>query len=118
VEKGELDSILTRKLIEQYTEPLLARGADTLILGCTHYAYLAPLIADVVGKNIALVDTGAAVALQLQRRMLAELPARLPTSAPAVAEFFSSGDAQQSAKIISLLWGEQVAVHRLTAEFL
>ncbi|PIV92140.1 MAG: glutamate racemase, partial [Gallionellales bacterium CG17_big_fil_post_rev_8_21_14_2_50_54_146] len=44
--------------------PLLERGADTLILGCTHYPFLSPLIRAVVGDNIALIDTGAAVARQ------------------------------------------------------
>ncbi len=41
VERGELNSARTRELIERYTVPLLARGADTLILGCTHYPFLA-----------------------------------------------------------------------------
>src|SRR5574340_1219720 len=69
VERGDLAGPETRSLIERYTAPLLARGADTLILGCTHYPFLAPLIRDVVGTDIALIDTGAAVARHLQRRI-------------------------------------------------
>jgi glutamate racemase len=116
VETGELHSPRTRALIEQYTAPLLARGADTLILGCTHYPFLAALIAEVVGSHIALVDTGSAVARQLQRRIQTELPAR--AAGPAGAEFFTSGDAQQAARIISALWGQAVAVQRLPPEHL
>lgn len=116
VETGELNSARTRALIERYTEPLLARGADTLILGCTHYPFLAPLIADVVGSNIALIDTGAAVARQLQRRVQEELPARI--SGDAAAGFFTSGDAAHASRIMSLLWGEGVSVRRLPQEFL
>jgi glutamate racemase len=111
VELGELDSPQTRALIEEYTTPLLARGADTLILGCTHYPFLAPLIRKVVGDSIALVDTGAAVARQLQRRILAELPAR--TGGSAAAQFFSSGEAAQAARIMSRLWGEEVLAQKL-----
>jgi len=116
VENGELNSPKTRALIERYTEPLLARGADTLILGCTHYPFIAALISDVVGNNIALVDTGAAVARQLQRRLQTELPDRL--SSNAAAEFFTSGDAVKASQIMSMLWGEVVAVQCVPQEFM
>lgn len=115
IEMGELNSVQTRALIVRYTAPLLARGADTLILGCTHYPFLAALISEIVGNNIALVDTGAAVARQLQRRIQTELPARTTATA---AEFFTSGDAVHASRIMSLLWGEPVAVQRLSPEFL
>ncbi len=124
VELGELHSARTRELVERYTAPLLARGADTLILGCTHYPFLAPLIREMVGDGIALVDTGAAVARQLQRRIETELPARQLSVHPEPVEgrttpeqFFTSGDLDQASRIMSVLWGEQVAVQALPAEF-
>ncbi|MDO8312576.1 MAG: glutamate racemase [Sideroxyarcus sp.] len=120
VELGELNSAKTRDLVERYTAPLLARGADTLILGCTHYPFLAPLIREVVGANITLVDTGAAVARQLQRRMQTELPARKTPVHPELiegwtdfAQFFTSGDAVQASRIMSVLWGEAVTAQEL-----
>lgn len=116
VEKGELNSAQTRAMIERYTEPLLARGADTLILGCTHYPFLVPLISEVVGSNVALVDTGAAVARHLQRRMQEELPVR--ETAMAAAEFFTSGDAVQASRIMSALWGKIVEAKQLPQAFL
>lgn len=116
VEMGELNSLQTRALIERYTAPLLARGADTLILGCTHYPFLAALISEVVGSSIALVDTGAAVARQLQRRIQTELPARISDTAS--AEFFTSGNAVHARRIVSVLWGEDVEVKQLPQEFL
>ncbi len=116
VERGALDSTETRQLVERYTAPLLARGADTLILGCTHYPFLAPLIRKVVGEKIALIDTGAAVARQLQRRMESELPAR--EHGDASASFFTSGDPVLATRIVSVLWGDVSAVQTLPHEFL
>lgn len=116
VEQGELDSAKTRQLVERYTAPLLTRGADTLILGCTHYPFLAPLIRDIAGHDITLIDTGAAVARQLQRRMESELPAR--EHGDASARFFTSGDPVYATRIVSVLWGSQTAVQALPRDFL
>ena len=116
IERGELDSAETRALVERYTAPLLTRGADTLILGCTHYPFLAALIREVAGSDITLIDTGDAVARHLQRRIHSELPAR--SSGDASAQFFTSGDAAQASSIMSLLWGETVTARRLPLPFL
>lgn len=115
VERGHLTDAETRKLIERFTAPLLAQGADTIILGCTHYAFLAPLIRDVVGADITLVDTGEAVARQVQRRIQIELPHR--SAGVAGVEFFTSGDAEQASSIMSALWGEAVGALQLPQEF-
>ena len=124
VEQGDLNSVQTRELIARYTAPLLARGADTLILGCTHYPFLASLITEVVGPDIVLVDTGAAVARQLYSRVQTELPEpfgfaqdRLVEGC-ADAQFCTSGEAVQASRIMSILWGEEVAVQRLPQQFL
>ena len=111
---GELESMQTRILLKRYIDPLLARGADTLILGCTHYPFLAPMIAEIAGSDIALVDTGAAVASHLQRRIQSELPAR--TTGEASVQFFTSGDAAHASRIMSVLWGDDVEVKPLPQE--
>ncbi len=117
VERGDLAGPETRALVERYTAPLLARGADTLILGCTHYPFLAPLIREVVGANIALVDTGAAVTRELKRRAEAELPAPAHSGGTADEAFYTSGDAAQAARIMSVLWGKPVAAEPLPPAF-
>jgi glutamate racemase len=113
VERGELNSAQTRELVEHFTAPLLARGADTLILGCTHYPFLAPLISDVVGNDIVLIDTGAAVARQLQRRIH-----HIGSSIDSRAQFFTSGDPIAASRIMSALWRESVIVDQLPQEYL
>ena len=68
VERGKLDTEETRQLVELRVAPLLARRADVLVLGCTHYPFLRPLIEAAAGESIAIVDGGPAVARQVARR--------------------------------------------------
>lgn len=92
VEQGDLQGEKARSLIVQYTKPLLVQGADTLVLGCTHYPFLRPLIAEIVGPQIHLLDTGAAVAQQVRRVL--EREKRLNTDAVTrEIEWHTSGDA-------------------------
>jgi glutamate racemase len=116
VERGDLAGPETRALIERYVRPLLARGADTLILGCTHYSFLSSLIRNVAGANIVLVDTGEAVARQLQYRLRMELPER-SSDLQRTTEFWTSGNATQASRIISALWSESSAVKCLPRKF-
>lgn len=71
IEKGELQSAETAMLVRKYVEPLIEQGADTLVLGCTHYPFVRPLIEDIAAqltsKPITIVDTGEPVARQLAR---------------------------------------------------
>jgi glutamate racemase len=67
VELGETDTHITRSLLRQYIEPLLAREVDTLVLGCTHYPFLRGPISEIAGSDVAIIDTGPAVARQVAR---------------------------------------------------
>ncbi|MFH0934515.1 MAG: glutamate racemase [Pseudomonadota bacterium] len=117
VERGDLHSNEARRLVERYTAPLIKQMADTIILGCTHYPFLAPLIREVVGEEVALIDTGAAVARELKRRVDAELPPRVTAGVTGTETFHTSGDAVQAVRIMSLLWGKEVAVEPLPPGF-
>lgn len=71
VEKGELRSAETARLLHRYIAPLLEQGADTLVLGCTHYPFVRPLIEEIAGRlngqGVTVVDTGQPVARHLAR---------------------------------------------------
>ncbi len=67
VERGDLASGATRALVESYVAPLLARGVDTLVLGCTHYPFLRTLIEEIAGPEVQIIDTGPAIAQQTAR---------------------------------------------------
>lgn len=103
VEKGALDGAETRCMVEGYVLPLLERGADTLVLGCTHYPFVEPVIRAVAGEAVAIVDTGPAVARHLKRR-LEEAQLINPHAEPGAVRFVTSGDADHVGRVISLLW--------------
>jgi glutamate racemase len=71
VEAGNRGGAETRALVERYVRPLLARGADTLVLGCTHYPFVRGLIESVAGPDVTIIDPAAAVARELRRRLAA-----------------------------------------------
>ncbi|MBI4302017.1 MAG: glutamate racemase [Chloroflexi bacterium] len=67
VEKGEIEGPNVRGLLHHYLDPLVTQGIDILVLGCTHYPFLRPTIEEVLGDGVAIIDTGAAVARQVER---------------------------------------------------
>jgi glutamate racemase len=116
IERGELQNEATRQLLQHYTQPLLAAGADTLVLGCTHYPFVRPLIEEIVGPDVAIIDTGAAVARHLKHRLQEKKLLGDEISAKsATTEFWSNADAASAPEVIGLLWGQPVEVLRLPA---
>ncbi|GAB4376653.1 MAG: glutamate racemase [Elainellaceae cyanobacterium] len=116
VEAGDLTSATTRALIQEYTQPMLTAGADTLVLGCTHYPFLRPLIDEVVGADVTLIDTGVAVSRQLFRVLAAQN--LLNTSSDLGSEqFWTSGEVKTAQEIFSTLWGQPVSVDALPPMF-
>jgi glutamate racemase len=112
VERGDLDSPATRALVEQYVRPLVDSGADTIVLGCTHYAFLEPMIREVAGPGVAVIDPAPAVARELRRRLsVASLLA--PEGAVATESYFTTGDAEQGSRVMSQLLGRSVIVEQV-----
>jgi glutamate racemase len=110
VERAELTSAATRSLLAGYITPLLAAGADTLVLGCTHYPFLIELIRDIAGREVLIIDPASAVAKEVARRLG---PKRMPLSrseAPTTS-FFSSSPLEEVRVVMSALWGDNVTLH-------
>jgi glutamate racemase len=87
-----------------YLAPLRAQGVDTIVLGCTHFPFLRQLIADIVGPETSIIDTGPAVAAQV---------ARVAKSAGASHEgrdirCVTTGDPAQVAGPLARVWGERL----------
>ena len=108
IELGELDSDATAAMLARYILPLLEQGADTLVLGCTHYplvqAAIERIIAGATPREIMLVDTGEAVARQLARLIAAGGNARADDGrAPLLQGYTSASATALSAAFASLL---------------
>lgn len=116
VESGELLGSTPATLVERYVTPLLEKGADTLVLGCTHYPFLSPLIHNIAGPNVTIMDSGAAIARELGRRLTAGnlLSSRKHSGSEL---FWSSGPLSQAQTVISKLWGKNLSVESLPAAF-
>jgi glutamate racemase len=67
VESGVSDGPEAHQRVERCLRPLLEAGADTLVLGCTHFPFLTPVIETVAGPEVAVVDPAPAVARQVER---------------------------------------------------
>ena len=67
IEKGNLDGKETRDLLEKVIHPMLEKGIDTIVLGCTHYPLVIPLVKEIAGPNVNVIDPAPAVARQVQR---------------------------------------------------
>ena len=109
IEIGDLGGDRTRNLLEKYLLPLLAQGADTIVLGCTHYPFVAPLIQSIVGDNVSIIDPAAAIASQLRRR-LEEEDLLLQGTVTGKERFWTSGSVEKVQPVISQLWGAPVDV--------
>lgn len=107
VENGfvERDNKVTRLVAEQYLDPLKEAGVDTLILGCTHYPVIAPLIGDVMGGEVALIDSGRAAA-DHARRLLAEENLLADRKTAGKCSYFVSDAPEDFARNASIFLGE------------
>ena len=82
VEEGWLDTEATTLIARQYLAPIVAAGVDTLVLGCTHYPLLSPVIASIVGETVRLIDsahaTAGATRVAIEEAGLAQPPEPMP----------------------------------------
>ena len=112
VEAGEFRTPHTMALLREYVEPLVEAGADTLVLGCTHYPFLSDAIRLTAGPGIRLIDPAPAVARQLKRRL--EEPGLLNDTKKAPARIFCTTDANEAReRILRLLWTDNAVLQEL-----
>jgi glutamate racemase len=115
VEKGELSGPATEMLVERYVRPLVERGADTLVLGCTHYPFLAHAIQAAAGPSVRLIDPAVAVAREVRRRLM-NVTLLAPAGRHGTERFWTSGAPADVRPVLARLWQREVEVERLPAE--
>jgi glutamate racemase len=118
IEKGDLQAPAIHAMLERYVTPLLAQGADTLVLGCTHYPFVRDAIEQVVRAHssdpVTLIDTGEAVARQLAR--LLDAAGLLPKAAADTAN--QTGTPDVTPHIIGYTTGSAPALEAAFASLL
>jgi glutamate racemase len=106
VEEGWTSHEATRLVAREYLEPFIDDAVDTLVLGCTHYPLLKPLIAEVVGPGVRLIDSAEETAADT-RRMLAENAIQAPEG-DATYRFIASDDPKQFLSLGQRFFGESI----------
>lgn len=102
------DNSITREIIKKYLEPVLAQGVDTVILGCTHFPHLAPIIQEVCGNSITLIDNGYEAVLEA-KKVLKETGLANDESHKGAAQYFVSDKTQNFSMIANTLLGVDIS---------
>ena len=109
VERGETASEQVHVLAERLLEPVIRARVDTLLLGCTHYPFLARTIADVVGRDVVLVSSADETAFEA-RAILERTGIGAARAGPGRHRFISSGDVSEFRRLGRRLLGPELDV--------
>jgi glutamate racemase len=116
IESGDLSGPATLAILERALQPMLALGIDKVVLGCTHYPFVIPLIEEITGPAVQVIDPAPAVARQVEHVLRAQSwpgPSAQPASQPAPYRFFTTGQPESLARLLPMLLGEAGDVEKL-----
>jgi glutamate racemase len=105
IEQGNLDGEETRQILEDALLPMLGKNIDTIVLGCTHYPFVIPLIQQIVGESVRVIDPAPAVAKQTGRLLEARRMRNKPGAKGAIT-LYTSGDPDEFRSVLPMLLGE------------
>jgi glutamate racemase len=117
IEKGSIDTAALRELVETFAEPLIRAEVDTVVLGCTHYPFVAPLFRAALGDAVEVIDTAAAVAEQTARLCALRASANQERAEISHSQIrlWSSGDPRHLAQVARAWLDLDVTVSSLDA---
>ena len=101
VERGEFETPATLSLIRRYVEPMLDKGIDTLVLGCTHYPFLTQALRRVVGPDVTILEPGDAVAAVAETRLAGAAGLK---AVGCGRELFYIRDSEKHEAVLRVLW--------------
>lgn len=105
IERGDLDGPETRSILENALRPMLARDIDTIVLACTHFPFVIPLIKSIVGERVRVIDPAPAIARQTAR-LLDERGLRNTSEESGSKQYLTSGSADEFNRVLQLLMRE------------
>ncbi len=106
IEAGNTSGPETRRILEDALQPMLAQNIDTVVLGCTHYPFVIPLIEEIAGPGVRVIDPAPAVARQAAR-LLAARGWLAETGAPVPPLYYTTGRPRALAVLIQRWLGEK-----------
>ncbi len=112
IEQGLQHSQACNTLLANYINPLVNKGIDTLVLGCTHYPFVQKQISAIAGEEVNIIETAAPVTLQLEKK-LTERNITACHSQQGKHHFFSSLVNKQQQKVFSQLWQSSLTLNSL-----
>ena len=112
IEKGYLSTPKTRRILEAALKPMLKEGVDTLVMGCTHFPFVIPLIREIAGEDVRVIDPAPAVARQVKRVLEGGGLLRAADSAREKV-FLTSAEPAKLKVLLQKLLGIDAAVSRL-----
>jgi len=112
IEQGNLNGDETRHILEDALLPMLEKNIDTVVLGCTHYPFVIPLIEEIVGEKVRVIDPAPSVAKQV-KRLLEAGGLRGESDSKASVRLFTSGDPEALKSQLPILLGEDADVLRV-----
>ena len=110
IEKGELETAKTRTILENALTPMLENGIDRVVMGCTHYPFVIPLIQEIVGPQVRVIDPAPAVARQVGR-VLTDHKMENREHNRGTVRYLTSGKISQLSDLLPLLMGETGCVN-------
>lgn len=119
IEAGELATARTRIILEKALNPMLAKNVDTIVLGCTHYPFVIPLIEEITGPGVRVIDPAPAIARQTarvleQRGLIRQiLPDKDRKDEIGRLACFTTGRPDQMQTMLNLLLSLDAPIHAL-----
>lgn len=105
IEAGKLDTQETKRILEDALKPMIKQGIDTVVLGCTHYPFVIPMIEQIVGPNVRVIDPAPAIARQTMHLLERDQIAK-PGPQSGRLTFFTSADSADLQALLPKLLDE------------
>ena len=103
IEKGDLDGKGTREILEKALKPMIEKNIDTVVLGCTHYPFVIPMIKEIVGSSVNVIDPTGAIVRQVTR-VLDENKLQSESREKSNTQIFTSGKTEDMEPILLKLF--------------
>lgn len=112
IDQGNLTTPRVFSILEKALRPMLEEGIDTVVLGCTHFPFVIPVIETIVGPDVRVIDPSPAIARQVQH-LLDEGSLHNPGSSPGQVRYLTTGDSTHLENLLPRLVGRSADVHGL-----